>query len=80
MGGHGWACKAINKVFSMRKVLVRSLAFLYSFAMSNDFTSYQFAIYNGQSVYILEQFGTLAWISFEDGEEQEVSMFDLELI
>jgi len=64
----------------MRKVLVQSRVFFYSFAMSNDFTNHHFAIYNGQPVYILEQFDTLAWVSFEDGEEREVSMFDLELI
>jgi len=64
----------------MRKVLVESRVFSYSFAMSNDSTNHQFAIYNGQEVYILEQFDTLAWVSFEDGQEKEVSMFDLELI
>ena len=64
----------------MQKVLVQSRVFSYSFAMSNDFTNHQFAIYNGQQVYILQQFGTTVWVSFEDGDEREVSMFDLELL
>ena len=77
MAGH---VKQQIKFFLMQKVLVQSRVLFYSFAISNDSTNHQFAIYNGQSVYILEQFGTLAWVSFEDGEEREVSMFDLELL
>jgi hypothetical protein len=39
-----------------------------------------FAIFNGQSVLILEIESTTAWISFNDGEEREVSMFQLEIL
>lgn len=48
--------------------------------MTSTATLHQFAIYNGETVLILEQFGTSAWVSFNEGEELEVSMFDLCLI
>jgi hypothetical protein len=48
--------------------------------MSSNATLHQFAIYNGETVLILEQFGTSAWVSFNEGEEMEVSMFDLCLL
>jgi hypothetical protein len=64
----------------MQKVVARSLVFLYALAMSNTTTQSQFAIYEGETVMILEQFGTSAWVSFNEGEELEVSMFDLCLI
>jgi hypothetical protein len=69
-----------NKSFFMQKVLVWPHVFLYALGMSNTATQYQFAIYNGETVLILEQFGMNAWVSFNEGEEMEVSMFDLCLI
>jgi hypothetical protein len=72
--------QALNKLFFMQKVVAWSQVFLYALAMSNTTTQYLFAIYNGETVLILEQFGTRAWVSFNEGEELEVSMFDLCLI
>jgi hypothetical protein len=48
--------------------------------MTNNTPLNNFAIFNGQSVVIIETFGTTAWISFKDGEEMEVSMSQLELL
>lgn len=64
----------------MQKVVAWSQVFLYALAMTSTATQYQFAIYNGETVLILEQFGMNAWVSFNEGEEMEVSMFDLCLI
>lgn len=64
----------------MQKVVAWSHVFLYALAMTSTATLHQFAIYNGETVLILEQFGTSAWVSFNEGEELEVSMFDLCLI
>jgi hypothetical protein len=50
------------------------------YIMNNDNMNNNFAIFNGQSVLILEQTGTTAWVSFKDGEEMEVSMHQLELL
>ena len=64
----------------MQKVLASLLVFLYALAMSNTTTQHAFGVFNGQSVIILEQFGTTAWVAFDDGDEQEVSMFELEIL
>ena len=66
--------------FLMQKVLVERIGFSYTLGMTNDTSLHDFAIFNGQSVMILEHFGTTAWVCFEDGEEMEVSMFDLCLL
>lgn len=48
--------------------------------MSSTAPLHQFGIYNGETVLILEVMNTTAWVSFNEGEEMEVSMFDLCLI
>ena len=69
-----------NKSFFMQKVLVERVGFPYTLGMTNNTSLHDFAIFNGQSVMILEHFGTTAWVCFKDGEEMEVSMYDLELL
>ena len=48
--------------------------------MSNTDSYFQFAIFQGQQVMIIEHFAKTAWVAFDDGDEQEVSMFELEMI
>lgn len=64
----------------MQKVLVERVGFSYTLGMTNTATQYQFAIYNGETVLVLEVMNTTAWVSFNEGEEMEVSMFDLCLL
>ena len=64
----------------MKKLLALAAPLRYSLGMSNTTTQSQFGVFNGQSVIILEQFGTTAWVAFDDGDEQEVSMFELEIL
>jgi len=72
--------KSENKSFFMQKVLAGRVDFPYALGMTNSTSPHQFAIFNGQSVMILETCGKTAWVCFEDGEEMEVSMFQLELL
>lgn len=72
--------KSENKWFFMQKVLVERVGFPYTLGMTNNTSLHEFAIFNGQSVMIIETFGKTAWVCFEDGEEMEVSMFQLELL
>jgi len=72
--------QALNKLFFMQKVVAWSQVFLYALAMSNTTTQHAFGVFNGQSAIILEVMNTTAWVAFDDGDEQEVSMFELELL
>jgi hypothetical protein len=72
--------KSENKSFFMQKVLAERVGSPYTLGMTNNTSLHDFAIFNGQSVMILEHFGTTAWVCFKDGEEMEVSMYDLELL
>ena len=64
----------------MKKVLAIAHRMNYSLGMSNTATRNTFGIFNGQSVIILEVMNTTAWVCFDDGHEEEVSMFALEIL
>jgi hypothetical protein len=49
---------------------------LYDLAMSNA-SHHQFGVVNGQAVLILEITDGTAWVSFDDGREEEVSVWDI---
>ena len=60
----------------MQKDLAMRLIFRYSLAMSSA-SYHQFGVVNGQAVLILEICDGTAWVSFDDGREEEVSVWDI---
>jgi hypothetical protein len=63
----------------MQKDLAMRLIFRYSLAMSNA-SHHQFGVVNGQAVLVLEISDGIAWVSFDDGREEEVSAWDIRFV
>ena len=60
----------------MKKDLATRLFLPYDLAMSST-SHHQFGVVNGQAVLILEICDSVAWVSFDDGHEEEVSVWDI---